>query len=175
MSDVDLTVMLSSRRNQSGILIAKERSSGRVLGTFEALGRGSQGPGDTQMTVDGNTPTGEYQVERMDATADWNQSSYGPNGALRLRPVSGNAIAAEQIVGRQGLLVHGGSPGADGYWRGGGELRATHGCLRLRDQDVKRLANLLFDATNNTQQNQCQSINVRLTVTDYDASFARPK
>jgi lipoprotein-anchoring transpeptidase ErfK/SrfK len=127
------------------------------------------------MTVDGNTPTGEYQVERMEATGDWNQSSYGPNGALRLRPVSGNALAAEQIAGRQGLLVHGGSPSANGYWRGGGELRATHGCLRLRDQDVKRLANLLFEASNDPKQNQCEPINVRLTVTDYDASFLRPK
>src|SRR5258708_38953578 len=175
MSDVDLTVMLSSKRNQSGLLIVKERGSGKTLGTFEALGRGSQGSGDTQMTVDGNTPTGEYEVEKMEATAGWNQSSYGPNGALRLRPVSGNALAAEQIAGRQGLLVHGGRPGANGYWRGGGELRATHGCLRLRDEDVNRLVSLLFVASNDAQSNRCQTINVRLTVTDHQASFVRPK
>src|SRR5262245_24020293 len=109
MPEIRLQLMLSSDRNQSGLLIAQDAGNGRVLGYFEALARGSQGAGDTQMEVNGNTPTGTYRVTAMADTATWNQNSYGPNGALRLAPVSGNARAAEQLAGRTGLLIHGGS------------------------------------------------------------------
>ena len=142
MADVHLRVMLSSDRGESGQLIVEDAGTGRVLGSFEALGRGSQGPGDTQMQVNGNTPTGSYVVTSVQHTATWNQNSYGPHGALRLSPVSGNAHAAEHVAGRQGLLIHGGAVGGTTYWRGANELRATHGCVRLRNQDMRRLVDV---------------------------------
>lgn len=174
MANIDIKLQLSENRNQSGILQIQERGSGRVLGVFEALARGSQGAGDTQMQVNGNTPTGTYQVIRIENTGSWNQSSYGPNGALRLDPISGNALAAELSSGRQGLLVHGGTLGGNNYWRGSNELRATHGCIRLSNNDMARFVNILFNATLDRQQNQSTAIEVGLTVSDYSMSFMRP-
>lgn len=172
MPQIFLELMLPKKRDQSGVLIVK--SAGAVLAKFEALGRGSQGAGDTQMQVNGNTPTGRYAVTQIVPTGGWNQSSYGPNGALRLAPVSGNALAAEVFAGREGLLIHGGAPGKNSYWRGEGELRATHGCVRLSDSDVKRLAELLSSAGMVSTRQQCVPVEVSLTVTDYSMSFARP-
>lgn len=174
MPDIHIQLMLSSNRNQSGVLIVKDAGNGRVLGYFEALARGSQGPGDTQMQVNGNTPTGSYRVTALAATSSWNQDSYGPNGALRLSPVSGNAQAAEQLAGREGLLIHGGSLGATGYWRGANELRATHGCVRLRNEDMHRLTQVLYDAANDPVAPQSRAVEVTLTVADYEMSFMRP-
>lgn len=174
MPDIHLQLMLSSNRDQSGLLVAQDASNGRVLGYFEALARGSQGPGDTQLQVNGNTPTGAYQVTAIADTTSWNQNSYGPNGALRLSPTSGNARAAEQLAGREGLLIHGGSVGNDGYWRGANELRATHGCVRLRNEDMQRLNQVLYDAGNDPLAQQSRAIEVTLTVADYEMSFVRP-
>jgi lipoprotein-anchoring transpeptidase ErfK/SrfK len=167
-------LMLSSNRDQSGLLIARDTSTGRVLGYFEALARGSQGPGDTQTEVNGNTPTGNYRVTTIENTSTWNQNSYGPNGALRLLPISGNARAAEQLAGREGLLIHGGSIGNQGYWRGANELRATHGCVRLRNEDMQRLGQVLYDAANDPLAQQSREIEVTLTVADYQMSIMRP-
>jgi hypothetical protein len=174
MAGIDLKLMLSSARNQSGILIVQERETGHVLAQFEALGRGSQGGADTQMQVNGNTPTGTYRVERIEDTASWNQSSYGPHGALRLAPASGNALAAEQCAGRAGLLIHGGTPGGATYWRGANELRATHGCVRLSNDNMRRLVDILQQAGADPHANQSRAVEVTLTVTDHEMSFARP-
>lgn len=174
MPDIHLQLLLSSNRDQSGLLIAHDASNGRVLGYFEALGRGSQGPGDTQMQVNGNTPTGAYRVTAIADTSAWDQNSYGPNGALRLSPVSGNARAAEQLAGREGLLIHGGSRANEGYWRGANELRATHGCVRLSNEDMQRLGQVLYEAGNDALAQQSRAIEVTLTIADYEMSLIRP-
>ncbi len=174
MANIVINLQLSANRNQSGILQIQERETGLMLGTFEALARGSQGAGDTQMQVNGNTPTGTYQVVRIENSGGWNQASYGPNGVLRLDPISGNALAAEMNSGRQGLLIHGGTLGGNNYWRGSNELRATHGCIRLSNNDMARFVNILFDATLDRQQNQSTGIEVGLSVTDHNMSFMRP-
>ena len=174
MSRIDLEVHLSSNRNLSGVLIAKDHLTGRILGQFQALGRGSQGLGDTQMQVNGNTPTGTYRVLRVESTQGWAQTSYGPNGALRLDPVSGNALSAEQLAGRRGLLIHGGTLGGSTYWRGANELRATHGCIRLSNANMAQLVGILFDATLDSRKQQSTAIEVNLAVRDHHMSFARP-
>ena len=175
MGDVTLELNLSSIRDHSGQLVARDRATGKVLKVFEALGRGSQGPGNTQFIVNGNTPTGVYSVSRIEDTTAWNSASYGPNGALRLVPLSGNAAAAATVSGRKGLLIHGGSVGQPGYWRGGQQLRATHGCVRLHDESMKQLIDLLFTATMDAARPQCGDIDVTLTVTDHDQCFTRPR
>jgi hypothetical protein len=49
--------------------------------------------------------------------------------------------------GRSGLLIHGGSAGGPNYWRGSGALRATHGCIRLSNGDMRRLTQILEEAS----------------------------
>jgi len=98
-----------------------------------------------------------------------------PNGALRLSPVSGNAQVAETTAGRQGLLIHGGSTGSTGYWRGGNELRATHGCVRLRNEDMAALVDILSAAQSRKSDGvSTQPLMVSLGVSDHNMSFARP-
>ena len=165
---IHITVSLSSIRNQSGVMTVTR--SGQILGRFQVLGRGSQGGGDTQLQVSGNTPTGSYRATRTVSTEAWNQSSYGPSGAIRLDPIGGNAVTS----GRSGILIHGGSPGGSGYWRGAGELRATHGCLRLSNADVAQLARTLSEGHADPAHNQSAPYIVQVTVKDYEMSFARP-
>lgn len=172
MPDIHIKVQLSEARSQSGIMTILGRNG--VLAQFEVLGRGSVGGGDTQMSVKGNTPTGRYEVSEIADTTNWNQNSYGPNGALRLKPISGNALAAEQQAGRTGLLIHGGALGGTNYWRGAGELRATFGCLRLSNRDVDRLRNLIWAEGQNDRQMVCEPVDVDVTVTDHPMSFRRP-
>ena len=172
MPDLHLKVQLPTNRNGSGIVTIWGADG--IKGRFEILGRGSRGAGDTQMQVRGNTPTGTYRVSEMVNTSQWNQNSYGPNGALRLDPQSGNAQAAEALVGRSGLLIHGGSEGGASYWRGAGELRATHGCLRLSNTNMKTLMDAVFGASLNPRQSRSEPVEVKVTVTDHNMSFARP-
>ena len=65
------------------------------------------------MITNGNTPSGTYSVTKIKQTAHLNQSSYGPNGALELKPTDGVALA----VSRPGILVHGGDSSSPGYFR----------------------------------------------------------
>jgi len=133
-----IVVRLPRNRDVSGRLFVYDRK-GLELVSFEVLGRGSKGPGDTSLKKDGNTPTGSYDASTIVDTGSWNEKSYGRFGAIRLKPLGGNALVAAEVFGRDGLLIHGGELGAAGYWRGEGSLRATHGCLRLRNNDIRRL------------------------------------
>ncbi|CAN7366185.1 L,D-transpeptidase [Massilia sp. LjRoot122] len=174
MPNIKLNLMLSTDRNMSGLLQVQQELDGRVLAIFEALGRGSKGGGDTQLIEKGNTPTGHYSVTRVVPTGSWNQTSYGPHGALRLEPASGNAKIAGDVIGRKGLLVHGGDLGKSNYWRGSGELRATHGCVRLSNDSMKQLIDLLFQATLDPSANMSRDIEVSLSITETPVSFVRP-
>lgn len=172
MPDIQVKVKLSERRDLSGIMMVIGQSG--ALAQFQVLGRGSKGQGDTQMQVKGNTPTGEYEISEIADTSEWSQYSYGPNGALRLKPISGNALTAEKKHGRKGLLIHGGALGRAKYWRGAGELRATFGCLRLSNHDMKRLRELIWEEGNNPRGLVCEPVRIRVTITDHPMSFRRP-
>lgn len=134
MKKIHLRVCLPKNRDLMGHL--RVEIDGFPVDEFRVLGRGSRGPGETSMLSRGNTPTGSYQGDQLVDTEDWPQSSYGPWGAVRLQPSSGDAILAEQF-GRRGLLIHGGSPGTKGPWAG--SLKPTHGCLRLSNEDMRKL------------------------------------
>ena len=144
MSRVVLKVLLPKNRDSNGTMVVD--IDGFPVATFEVLGRGSRGPGDTQFLENGNTPTGVYRGAVWKSTAGQSQSSYGPNGKLALDPVSGNALIARHLS-RVDLLIHGGDidsrPGSQ--WRG--NLKPTHGCLRVANEDVADLHNLLLSAT----------------------------
>ncbi|MEO8028214.1 MAG: hypothetical protein ABI823_17150 [Bryobacteraceae bacterium] len=81
----------------------------------------------------GDTPLGSYAcaIGRPAVTPRISRS-YGPNGYVVLRAVSGPAKTAEQN-GRFGLLIHGGDLNA------AGKLRPTFGCVRVGNEDLKAL------------------------------------
>jgi L,D-transpeptidase catalytic domain len=163
--DVQLEVKLPFNRNRSGTVAVK--IDGRTARTYEVLGRGSQGSGDTVFMTDGNTPTGTYQGVSLENKP--NQQSYGPV-ALRLKAISGDALIAHDSFGRDGLLIHGGSPGGPNYWRGSGQLRATHGCLRLSNDDVLDLQTRITAAAQNPDAGTCElsKITVSVQTEEYD-------
>jgi len=165
MPDVHLRVKLPYNRDRSGTLAVE--IGGKTARTYEVLGRGSQGPGDTEFKTNGNTPTGTYDGVRFEKKD--NQNSYGPL-ALRLNAVSGDALIAHDEFGRDGLLIHGGSLGGPGYWRGAGELRATHGCLRLDNNDMLNLQTLVVSAATNNVAKTCDltKISVSVETEEYD-------
>jgi hypothetical protein len=151
MPHVHLRALFPRDRDRTGALRVEQ--DGLLLAEFPALGRGSRGGGDTTLLENGNTPAGEYDATDLEGTTYRNLNSYGPWGAVRLSPVGGRALLAERIGHRSGLLIHGGSLGAAGYWRDAGALRATHGCIRLSNEDMKSLKEILENAS--LEENRC--------------------
>ena len=127
---------------------------------FRVLGRGSStvsNPDRNPFLYAGNTPTGDYESFGLADTANWNQSSYGPWGAVRLKVIGGDALLAEQL-GREGFLIHGGSPGIfSGF-------RPTFGCLRLHNADMRQLIRLIANAGDDARVAKCENVTVRVTV-----------
>jgi len=148
MSDYTIEVKLDENRSESGIIVIKK--NGKSVFNAEALGRGNKGNGITWDQKDGNTPTGTYTATKWEDTSNWPMSSYGPNGAIRLVPSSGNALIASTDHKRSGFLIHGGAPGGKDYWRGEGELRATQGCIRVSNETINKLRKLLLDELNSS-------------------------
>lgn len=159
MPDMHLQVKLPSNRDRSGVL--NVQMDGKTIRTYEVLGRGSQGPGDTVFQTNGNTPTGTYDGVGFENKS--NQNSYGPV-ALRLKAQSGDALTAHDEFGRDGLMIHGGSLGGSGYWRGADELRATHGCLRLDSEDMLNLQTLVVSAATNSNNMTCELTKITVSV-----------
>lgn len=89
-------------------------------------------------TEDPLKPFGDHPFGLYDAVAviwsetDEERRTYGPV-RIRLEPVAGDALKAK-ANGRTGICIHGGGLNA------AGELRATHGCLRVDDDTAVALA-----------------------------------
>jgi len=78
--------------------------------------------------------------------------SYGPV-FIKLDPRDGEALRAKEN-GRTGIGIHGGDPGL------GGSLRPTFGCLRLENEAVKQIGQLIEDAlVHGVVQYECLIIN----------------
>jgi hypothetical protein len=157
-----LNVLLARNRNKQGWL--RVERDGQPVAEFRVLGRGSRGPGNTAFLEHGNTPTGAYQGT-FEATDGWDQSKYGPWGAVRLTPTSGDALLAQDVFGRRGLLVHGGHLASSGPWKG--SLMPTLGCLRLLDSDVLRLRAIVDEASKDTAQSMSVAPEIRVTVREW--------
>lgn len=93
----------------------------------------------------GDIPTGTYTGE---VTVAANQSvktdvrSYGAHARILLLAVAGAAL--EACTGKKprwGLMIHGGALGTKGV------LRPTHGCIRLSEENMKTLLDLIGDST----------------------------
>ncbi|NPV92602.1 MAG: L,D-transpeptidase [Firmicutes bacterium] len=119
-----IRVELSADRWSPGRLHLYDKNGGVVF-SARCLGRSEY---NTPMNVTyGNTPTGVYlgRLGRVRSSA----YSYGPYQTVDLVGVAGIAKTSR----RTGILIHGGAPGP------GGSLRPSHGCVRLSNQDEKRL------------------------------------
>lgn len=160
---IHLNVLLPRNRNSTGWL--RVERDGVPLCEFRVLGRGSRGPGDTSLLIQGNTPTGEYRGS-FEETMNRSVKSYGPWGAVRLKPVSGEAVLAEDIFGRRGLLIHGGSLGGPGYWRGKASLRATYGCLRLSNGDMQSLRRIIEAEQYDEKRKICREPDIEISVNE---------
>jgi lipoprotein-anchoring transpeptidase ErfK/SrfK len=163
MNKVYIDVLLPKNRDKDGKL--RLVVNGKTVNEYTVLGRGSRGSGDTSFLNKGNTPTGSYNGS-IESTKGWPKDSYGSNGAVRLKPTDGNAMVAEKIFGRSGLLIHGGATGKKDYWRGQDKLRATHGCLRLRDEDVKDLIKHIEKASEVEFYQQCTQPEIIISVNE---------
>jgi hypothetical protein len=167
--DVHLNVILPRNRNHPGWI--RVEVNGVPQREFRILGRGSTtvrdkatgkskptgNPTRSPFKYAGNTPTGDYDSPGIVDTTDWNRSSYGPWGAVRLKAHAGDALTAERL-GRDKLLIHGGVEGKfDGY-------NSTLGCLRLHNSDMKQLIQLISDAGANAQAAMCENVSVKVTV-----------
>lgn len=82
----------------------------------------------------GDTPTGTYKAEVGGKLVP--SRSYGKNPIIRLIPQSGDAVLAARN-GRKGLLIHGGESGE------AGQLRPTHGCIRVSEETQAALVRCL--------------------------------
>ena len=158
-----LNVLLRKNRNLPGWLRVEVDGSPRA--EFRVLGRGSttvSGKPTGNPTLNpfanaGNTPTGDYVSPEVVSTDGWSRDSYGAWGAVRLKPIGGDALVAERL-GRKGLLIHGGAPGKfDGY-------RSTKGCLRLHNADMKKLIELIGAAADDPRALQCTGVKIEVTV-----------
>src|SRR5215813_13419275 len=99
--DVHLNVLLPRNRHRAGWIRAE--IDGTPQSEFRILGRGSMTVGGKPTSTHpslspfayaGNTPTGSYVSPGLVSTAGWNQGSYGPWGAIRLKAVAGDALLA---------------------------------------------------------------------------------
>lgn len=86
------------------------------------------------LRIGGDLPTGTYTGRVSSILTP--PHTYGPHPVVRLDPTGGEAEIAERN-GRRGLLAHGGDLNAQG------NLRPTHGCLRLADGDQEQLVRTL--------------------------------
>ena len=165
MPGIHLRVLLPRNRDVTGCMIVEV--DGRQERHIPVLGRGSRGPGDTWRLEKGNTPTGVYEGSELADTSAWNQDSYGPWGAVRLKPLSGNALLAEQQLGRRRLLIHGGTPMGPNVWRGEGALNPTWGCLRISNQDMRALRDIIFATARDEADAICRPVDVGITVDEF--------
>jgi hypothetical protein len=165
-----IQVQFSSDRSQTGTLSLLNSAGETLAGPFDAYGRADNHTAIAHGNVGrrptlpyGDTPTGTYAIPRATATGDgtkYNSKSYGPNGALVLQPTGGEAEEAARN-GRVGLLIHGGDPDSSG------RLRATNGCVRLSNADIKALLDGVARAGENALFNRCE-------MTQIDASIGPP-
>lgn len=142
-TDVTITVDLPEDRTRTGLLTLKDKNGKVLAGPFRVLGKADgrtakkrNNPNRSRILQYGDTPTGGYRVTGAFKVGDgtvYAKKSYGIHGALRLDPVDGEAKQAKEIGDRTGLLIHSGDLGAQN------RLRPTNGCLRLSNDDMKKL------------------------------------
>ena len=136
-----MVALLPKDRRQVGVL---EVSNGAtavesmpVLGLADsAMAKQKGNPTRNPERCYGDTPTGVWKVHISIIMRD--EHAFGPHKVLLLSPISGQAYRSYLAPARRnGILIHGGAPGA------GGVLRPTYGCLRVSNDHMARLHELI--------------------------------
>ena len=87
----------------------------------------------------GDTPCGTYGIAV--GTVEQPEHAYGPHPVIHIVPLTGDGIERARNERMQpyqlGLLIHSGPLNA------AGQLRPTHGCLRVHDDDQAKLVEML--------------------------------
>lgn len=169
MSGVVIEVKLANDRRQAGTLVVRKVGGQVLLADIPVLGRADQGTAERMQNASadplkpfGNTPLGGYGVTQIISTGPgtpYDAVRYGPNGAIRLEPVSGDALVAK-LNGRTGLLIHAGREKANG------KLTPTNGCLRVSNSNMRRIIDAIVSASNNAAQNRCEVLQISVGVAD---------
>lgn len=160
MKDIKMRIILPENRYMTGSL--KITDGDKIIsGPYRALGKAdnakaaAEGNPDRDPTLEyGDTPSGEYSV-----IIEKPQAYFGDSAFFRLEPESGDALIAKEN-GRDGLLVHGGTPRLDG------SLKATHGCIRLKNEDIDKVIEDLQKASYDSEKLICNMLNLKLGVQD---------
>jgi hypothetical protein len=122
-----ITIQVSKDRERPGQLSVGDFACPCLCLADRAAAEAAGNPSRNPLLEDGDTPAGRYMA--VVGTVKTPEHSYGLNPVIRLIPASGDALGSE----RTGLLVHGGPPNASG------QLRPTHGCIRVADDDQAEL------------------------------------
>jgi len=165
--DLTIDVKLPPDRKNSGTLTVLDSNGAVIAGPFDVYSKADNARAAKEgnaardpLRPFGDTPEGEYSVPRLIDTGPqtaYSSRSYGPHAAFVLKPKSGDALTAARN-GRTGLLIHSGDLGD------GGKLRATHGCLRLSNDDMKSVLEAVANAGQNPQFNRCEVVTSRVLV-----------
>lgn len=177
-----LYVDLPRDRTKTGSIVLED-DLGRVLaGPFACYGKaddkeaGLQGnPKRDPRRPFGDTPYGTYSVTGFLPSGDGTTLTarqYGPAGVIVLKPESGDAFEA-YLNGRNGLLIHGGDPSPSGG------LKATFGCIRLANDDMQAMMQVLRNVGVKPAVCHCLKVQVARAVTvaralDNNAGDAEP-
>ena len=135
--DVDVHFYHDRQQVPHGVMNVRNRH-GEIVFTMTIRGTGVGG--HDRMETNNDTPTGEYDIKGWKTPTDKERMSYGPNPRLVLDGLSGEIIES----GRTDIRVHGGrqeKKDANGNWVPikDAELKSTHGCMRSKDDDIKKM------------------------------------
>lgn len=127
-----INVYLHLDRSIPGVMTVRRLNEGDIFLVARCLGKSDNAaaaahgnPKRDQMLPFGDLPTGKYRG--VFTGPGQPKRTYGPHQRIHLVPEEGNAQIAVDNNGRYALQIHGGDLNAKG------DLRPTHGCLRVDD------------------------------------------
>lgn len=156
-----LRVLLPNDRYATGSLKVFNDKGKIITGPFEVLGKA-----DNENAIDkgnrdrnplfegGDTPTGTYTLK-----VETPQQHFGDSPVIRLFPKSGDALDSYEN-GRHSLLMHGGP------LKPNGDLRPTLGCLRVKNEDLDKLVEVIQKDAHDNESMRCEVKTLELHVED---------
>jgi len=139
---MELIALLPRDRTQVGVL--QLWRSGALVQTFPVFGKSDNAKAQQQGNAKrdplfpfGDTPTGKWKVTAATKPQE-NTHTYGPYPVFMLWPLDGQAYTSHDPKHRRsGIWLHSGGLNA------AGALRPTYGCLRVHNETMARLHELI--------------------------------